>query len=88
MTLHFWFICSPMILICYALVLAALAVSIFISFNLSDDTGLAFMNPNVLYNTGRVNRFGAYFLAIIFSIMFLPAAICYWIYKLCTVGRR
>jgi hypothetical protein len=46
------------------------------------------MNPNVLYSTGKVNWFGAYFLGILFSIIFLPVAICYWLYKLCTVGRR
>ena len=79
---------TVVLLMVYALVAGALAAFIFIAFNLGDEIGLAFMNPNVLYNTGKVNWFGAYFLAIIFSIIFLPVAIVYWFYKLYTVGRR
>lgn len=50
--------------------------------------GLSFLNPNTLYETGKVNWFGAYFLGILLSLIFAHYALIYWIYKLCTLGRR
>ena len=73
----------------YALVLGMLAAFIIVGFDLSaENCGLSFLNPSVLYKTGKVNRFGAYFLGILFNLIFTPCAVFYWIYKLCTVGRR
>ena len=45
-------------------------------------------NPKVIYKNIKVNWFGAYFLATVAFICMTPAAIIYWFYKLCTVGRR
>ena len=50
--------------------------------------GLEFVNPVWLYKRFRVNWFGAFFLALLFSLLTVPYAICYWFYKLCTVGRN
>lgn len=82
---------GPMIyfyIISYLLGSGMLAACIMIGFNLSESYGLSFLNPNVLYKTGEVNWFGAYFLGVLFSIIFLPMAMIYWLYKLCTVGRK
>ena len=35
-----------------------------------------------------VNWFGAIMLSLIYTALCPLAAICYWFYKLCTVGRR
>lgn len=45
-------------------------------------------NPNEIYKSVKVNRFGAYFLAIVAIICITPVALVFWIYKLCTVGRK
>lgn len=56
--------------------------------NCIEAEGFEFVNPIYLYNQIKVNWFGAIFLSIIWNILFAPCAICYWLYKLCTVGRR
>lgn len=50
--------------------------------------GLSFFNPVVFYNNIKVNWFGAWLLAIVFNLMLPSAAVFYWIYKICTVGRK
>lgn len=50
--------------------------------------GFEFVNPKYLYEGGNLNWFGACFIALIWNILFLPFAIIYWIYKLCTVGKK
>lgn len=45
-------------------------------------------NPKVIYKGMKVNWFGAYLLATVAFICMTPAAIIFWIYKLCAVGRR
>ena len=45
-------------------------------------------NPKNIYKNIKVNWFGAYLLATIAFICMTPAAIIYWLCKLCTVGRR
>ena len=47
-----------------------------------------FFNPFVIYKKRKVNWFGALLIAIIFNIMFPFVALLYWIYKICTVGRK
>ena len=44
--------------------------------------------PTNLYDALPVNWFGAWFLSILANIIGLPFAICFWIYKLCTIGRE
>ena len=45
-------------------------------------------NPVVIYNSGKFNIFGIICLTIISTIAFLPMALVFWFYKLCTLGRR
>lgn len=47
-----------------------------------------FVNPIFIYNKIKVNWFGAWLLAIILNILLPAVAIYYWIYKLCTIGRK
>lgn len=50
--------------------------------------GFEFMNPCWIYNHYHVNYFGAALICIIYNLICPVGSICYWIYKLCTVGRR
>ena len=50
--------------------------------------GLNFLSPVQFYHNVKVNLFGAFFVTLILNILFAPYAIVYWIYKLCTVGRK
>ena len=50
--------------------------------------GLCFCNPKWIYNHTRTNWFGTTILAVLANVTFGPTALCYWFYKLCTVGRR
>ena len=45
-------------------------------------------NPKWVYNHTKTNWFGTICLTILTNAVFGPAALCYWFYKLCTVGRR
>lgn len=46
-------------------------------------------NPVVIYhNSDNLNIFGVICLVTISTIGFLPVALIFWFYKLCTVGRR
>lgn len=48
--------------------------------------GAEFVNPFYLKKRFRVNWFGAFMLALLFNVIAAPWAICYWVYKICTVG--
>ena len=50
--------------------------------------GVCFCNPKWIYNHTKTNCFGTICLAILTNAAFGPAALCYWFYKLCTVGRK
>ena len=52
------------------------------------EVGLCFCNPKWIYNHTKTNWFGTACLAILANVAFGPSALCYWFYKLCTVGRR
>lgn len=73
-------------ILAYVLIFGVCASIIVLS--LPDNIGLSFFNPKVLYECWQVNWFGAYFLGILFSVLFAPLSIWYWLYKLCTVGRK
>lgn len=45
-------------------------------------------NPKVIYKNIHVNWFGTMLLTIIFNILLPVISIPYWIYKLCTIGRK
>lgn len=59
-----------------------------ISMNVAVEVGLCFCNPKWIYNHTKTNWFGTTFLAILANMAFGPSALCYWFYKLCTVGRK
>ena len=50
--------------------------------------GIEFVNPLIIYKQTRVNWFGAILLAVIYGVMCPVATFVYWLYKLCTVGRK
>lgn len=50
--------------------------------------GIEFVNPLVIYKQTRVNWFGAILLALIYGLMCPVATSIYWLYKLCTIGRK
>jgi hypothetical protein len=50
--------------------------------------GIEFVNPLVIYKQTRVNWFGAILLAMTYGVMCPVATFIYWLYKLCTVGRK
>ena len=52
------------------------------------DVTLSFVNPKVIYNSIKVNWFGCIILTIIINIGLPVASVPYWIYKVCTIGRR
>ena len=45
-------------------------------------------DPVVKYESGEFNLFGVIVITAILNIVFMPMAIVFWLYKLCTVGRR
>ena len=50
--------------------------------------GIEFVNPLVIYKQTKVNWFGAFFLATLYGMMCPICTAGYWLYKLCTVGRK
>ena len=50
--------------------------------------GLSFLRPDVIYHNAKLNYFGVGIVCLALNLFFLPMALCYWFYKLCTVGRR
>ena len=50
--------------------------------------GFEFCNPIWLYRQYRVNWFGAGFLALLINLICPACSLGYWLYKLCTIGRR
>ena len=50
-------------------------------------SGFEYVNPYWIYEHYQVNRFGSTLVCIMFNLICPIASICYWIYKLCTVGR-
>ena len=55
---------------------------------IAGEIGLCFCNPKWIYRNTKTNWFGTICLAILTNIAFGPTALCYWFYKLCTVGRK
>ena len=47
-----------------------------------------FFDPVVRYDTEEFNLFGVITITILLNIAFTPMAIVFWLYKLCTIGRR
>ena len=49
--------------------------------------GWEFVNPYWVHHYNRVNWFGACVVALFYSAICPVGTLCYWFYKLCTVGR-
>lgn len=47
-----------------------------------------FLQPNIIYHHTKLNYFGVVVVCLALNLFFLPTALCYWFYKLCTVGRK
>lgn len=64
--------------------------AICIIWSLEKDTdGWELCNPYWVYKYYKsVNWFGAIMLSLLYTVLCPIGAVCYWIYKLCTVGRR
>ena len=56
--------------------------------DVAGELGVCFCNPKWIYNHTKTNWFGTALLTILVNVVFGPAALCYWFYKLCTVGRK
>lgn len=52
------------------------------------NVNFSFVNPFVIYREFEVNYFGAALICILANILLPVIAIPYWIYKICTIGRR
>jgi hypothetical protein len=50
--------------------------------------GFEFVNPLFVYKHNKVNWFGALIIALFYSALCPIGAICYWLYKICTIGRK
>lgn len=50
--------------------------------------GLEYVNPIWIYDNFKVNIFGVIVLTVVFNLLVPIASLFYWIYKLCTVGRK
>lgn len=50
--------------------------------------GFAWLNPLFIYKQIDVNWFGALLLTLVANVIFVPYAILYWLYKLCTIGKK
>lgn len=82
------------IVLVFYLALKIAGYMIFIAFMTAqdeDDDGISwevFFNPCKIYKTVKVNWFGAWLLSIFAFLVFTPIALIFYIYKLCTIGRR
>lgn len=65
-----------------------LSLGLFFITNAYEDACFAWLNPVWIYKHAKVNWFGASFLALLGNIVIPGIAVVYWMYKLCTVGRR
>lgn len=70
-----------------AWVIAMVIVAFLIEYNWVY-AGLTFLQPDVIYHNTKLNYFGVGVVCLALNLFFLPMALCYWFYKLCTVGRR
>ena len=57
--------------------------------NIMHTDGWELCNPYWAYHYHMgVNVFGAIMISLLYTVLCPIGAICYWFYKLCTVGRR
>ena len=59
-----------------------------LSWPLIDYYGYDYLNPIWVYRHSQLNCFGAAMICILSNLLCPIISICYWAYKLCTVGRK
>ena len=69
-------------------IVAGVGASCYDNGALSRADGFEFVNPCFIYKHNNVNWFGAIMVCIVYSLLMPGCTICYWFYKLCTVGRK
>ena len=58
-------------------------------FGSANTTGWELVNPYWSYQYyDSLNWFGAIIVSLVYTLLCPIGAICYWFYKLCTIGRR
>ena len=77
-----------MVLITLYIILSMMGLGIFIVASEGNVDWEEFFNPFRIHKENKVNWFGALFLATISFIFITPVALIFYIYKLCTIGRR
>ena len=50
--------------------------------------GIEYVNPKHVYKYNNVNWFGAIVVSTLYGLICPICTVGYWLYKLCTVGRR
>lgn len=50
--------------------------------------GWEFVNPIHIHKYNKVNWFGTFIVALIYNALCPIGSVCYWFYKLCTIGRK
>ena len=70
------------------LILIYVFLNIIHLFNLSIESMENSFNLIRVYKEFNLNWFGCIILVLLAHLLFLPIAIIYWFYKLCTVGRK
>ena len=58
------------------------------NYSLNSNPSYRILNPFFIYNYHRVNVFGAIVVALFYNLLCPVISMCYWFYKLCTVGRQ
>lgn len=80
------------LLIIFILVLWTVMGEVFIVNTMTDtkidNSTLDFLNPVWIWSNFQVNMFGCIMLTLLFNLLIPLDSLCYWFYKLCTIGRR
>ena len=75
-----------------SIIIISIIIQIIILFGATTDLNEDFynklFNPITIYKNHNVNYFGAFLITIFSNCFLFGHAICYWFYKLCTVGRK
>lgn len=72
----------------YLVITAVLDFVFFILFDEGNKSIAGLLNPIAIYKNIKVNVFGCMLLTVLGNVFFIWIAPFYWIYKLCTVGRK
>ena len=83
------FVIGSIVIIWHIIGMVVLACAIESSHGpLNNVVGAEFVNPCWVYKNYRVNLLGALLLSLIYNLLCPLVSVCYWIYKICTIGRK